>query len=63
MALEFTGGRELSVRVRNFPRLAQATEQQLNDWRLIGSGSGIHWPQLDEDLSIKKLLDPSAPCV
>ncbi len=63
MVLKFVDGRELSVPLANFPRLAGASEQELNDWRLIGSGVGIHWPQLDEDLSIQKLLDPNSPCV
>ncbi len=63
MVLLFADGRELTVPLANFPRLARASRQELNDWRLIGSGIGIHWPQLDEDLSIQKLLDPAAPCV
>lgn len=63
MMLKFMDGRELSVPLVNFPRLANATERQLNNWRLIGSGIGIHWPDIDEDLSIKKLLDPTASCM
>ena len=36
--------------------LKKATEEQLNDYRLIGKGVGLHWPQLDEDLSLKGFL-------
>ena len=41
-----------------FPRLREATPEQREDLRLIGGGIGIHWPQLDEDLSIRGLLFP-----
>jgi Protein of unknown function (DUF2442) len=39
-----------------FPRLAEATEAQRQNWRLIGRGVGIHWPDVDEDISVKNLL-------
>ncbi|MBX3102744.1 MAG: DUF2442 domain-containing protein [Bacteroidetes bacterium] len=51
-----TDGRQLTVPLNWFPRLAQASRTALNHWRLIGGGSGIHWPELDEDLSIEGLL-------
>jgi hypothetical protein len=38
------------------PRLTQATEEQRGHWRLIGRGIGIHWPDLDEDISVESLL-------
>jgi hypothetical protein len=41
-----------------FPRLRDANQDELGDWRLIGSGVGIHWPKLDEDLSVSGLLAP-----
>ena len=63
MFLKFVDGREFSVPLANFPRLAAATDEQWKDWQIIGPGIGIRWPQLDEDLSIKKLLDPAAPCM
>jgi hypothetical protein len=52
----FLDGRELSVPIRWYPRLAAATPEQRADWEFIGSGLGIHWPQIDEDLSVKGLL-------
>ena len=50
-------GRELSIPLEWFPRLRKATEEQLNKWRFIGKGEGIHWEEIDEDISIEKLLD------
>ena len=49
-------GRELSVPLDWFPRLRDASEADRADWRLIGLGEGIHWPQLDEDISVRGLL-------
>ena len=49
-------GRELSVPVSWFPRLQRATEKQRANWRLIGAGSGIHWSEVDEDISVASLL-------
>lgn len=49
-------GRELSVPLAWFPRLARASDIELGNWRLIGGGVGIHWEDLDEDLSIAGLL-------
>jgi hypothetical protein len=49
-------GREIGVPLLWFPRLRKASEEQLNDWRLIGNGVGIHWENIDEDLSIAALL-------
>jgi Protein of unknown function (DUF2442) len=49
-------GRELSVPYAWFPRLLEANPQQREDFRLIGDGEGIHWPQIDEDLSVAGLL-------
>lgn len=49
-------GRELTVPLAWFPRLAQAAPEARRNWRWIGGGVGIHWPDLDEDLSIRGLL-------
>jgi hypothetical protein len=49
-------GREIGVPLLWFPRLRMASEEQLNEWRLIGNGVGIHWESLDEDISISALL-------
>jgi len=67
--VEFLGG-ELIVRLEDgravhvpmdwFPRLRDASAEDLADWRLIGHGVGIHWPRVDEDLSVRGLLAPAA---
>lgn len=49
-------GREVGVPLLWFPRLRMASEKQLNDWRLIGNGIGIHWESIDEDISVSALL-------
>ncbi len=49
-------GRSLSVPIEWFPRLRDATPEQRNAWRLIGPGTGIHWPDIDEDISVAGLL-------
>ncbi|GAF76665.1 unnamed protein product, partial [marine sediment metagenome] len=49
-------GRELSVPLAWFPRLQGASPEQRNNWRLIGGGVGIHWPDVDEDVSVEGLL-------
>jgi len=49
-------GRELSAPLAWFPRLSEATAEQRQKWRLIGRGHGIHWPDVDEDVSVVSLL-------
>ena len=49
-------GRTLSVPLEWYPRLAQGSPRERRRWRLIGDGIGIHWPDLDEDISISGLL-------
>jgi hypothetical protein len=49
-------GREISVPLEWFPRLKEASPKQRKNWRLIGKGIGIHWPELDEDISVSALL-------
>src|SRR6266571_475868 len=49
-------GRSLTVPLEWFPRLRDATPEQRNHWRLIGPGTGIHWPDIDEDISVAGLL-------
>jgi hypothetical protein len=49
-------GREVSAPLAWFSRLNEATEAQRQNWRLIGRGIGIHWPDLDEDISVESLL-------
>ena len=49
-------GREISAPLAWFPRLLHATPAERSDWRLIGGGVGVHWPQVDEDISVESLL-------
>jgi len=62
LSVELADGRTIAVPVAWYPRLAQATVAEGNSWRLIGGGLGIHWPALDEDISVANLLagQPSA---
>lgn len=53
-------GRTISVPLAWFPRLLDATQAQLVNYRFIGNGIGIHWPDLDEDLSVPRLF--GLPC-
>lgn len=49
-------GRELAAPLEWFPRLRDATPEQRANWRLIGRGQGIHWSDIDEDISVAGLL-------
>jgi hypothetical protein len=52
-------GREVTAPLAWPPRLAGATSEQRHNWRLIGRGQGIHWPDVDEDISVAILLRAS----
>lgn len=56
LIVQLVDGRSLSVPLAWYPRLARATASERSSWRLIGRGEGIHWPALDEDISIDGLL-------
>jgi hypothetical protein len=56
LVVAFDDGRTLSVPLVWFPRLLDATAEQRANWRLTGQGEGIHWEDLDEDLSVAGLL-------
>jgi hypothetical protein len=49
-------GRELSVPIAWFPLLRDASSADRQNWELIGRGEGIHWPAIDEDISVAGLL-------
>lgn len=49
-------GREIRVPLEWFPKLRDASPEERQHWRLIGKGIGIHWPDIDEDLSLEGLL-------
>lgn len=56
LAVDLADGRTISVPLGWYPRLAHATTKERRAWRLIGQGQGIHWPDLDEDVSVLNLL-------
>jgi hypothetical protein len=56
LAVELTDGRTISIPLAWYPRLSHASPQERNNWRLIGGGRGLHWPDLDEDISVENLL-------
>jgi hypothetical protein len=56
LTVHLIDGRRVSAPLVWFPRLLHATADQRNDWELIGEGEGIHWPQVDEDLSVAGIL-------
>ena len=49
-------GREVKTPLEFYPKLARANQEQLNNFRLIGGGTGIHWKELDEDLSVESIV-------
>lgn len=56
LTVELSDGRTISVPISWYPRLAHATADERNNWELVGGGVGIHWPDLDEDISVQGLL-------
>jgi hypothetical protein len=56
LTVDLSDGRVLSVPLAWYPRLSHGTPEERNNWRLIGKGYGVHWPALDEDISIEGLL-------
>jgi hypothetical protein len=56
LGVELSDGRSLSVPLAWFPRLLHGTLEERAHWELIGRGAGIHWPDLDEDISLEGLL-------
>jgi len=56
MWLELTDGRQLSVPLAYFPRLLHATPEQRQKYEMSGGGTGLHWEEIDEDISVSGLL-------
>lgn len=56
VTVELDDGRTISAPIAWYPRLLHATAEERDNWRLIGKGEGIHWPDLDEDISIDNIL-------
>ena len=62
LSVDLSDGRTISAPVAWYPRLSLGKPEERDHWRLIGNGRGIHWPELDEDISVENLLagQPSA---
>jgi hypothetical protein len=56
LSVDLTDGRTVSVPLAWYPRLFNASPQQRANWKVAGGGRGIHWPEIDEDLSAEGLL-------
>ena len=56
LSVALKDGRVISVPLTWYPKLLHATQEQLSHWKIAGGGYGIHWPDLDEDLSTEGLL-------
>ncbi len=56
LSVDLSDGRTISVPIEWFPRLVYATSEERRNWRLIGRGHGIHWEDIDEDISVEGLL-------
>lgn len=56
LSVDLVDGRTISVPLAWYPRLLHATAEQRNNWKIAGAGFGIHWPDVDEDLSTEGLL-------
>lgn len=56
LTVDLVDGRSIAVPLAWYPRLVHANDAERSHWRLIGRGEGIHWPDLDEDISVENLL-------
>lgn len=56
LTVDLADGRRPIVPLSWFPRLLRATPEQRKNWRLVGEGRGLHWPDVDEDLGVRGLL-------
>ncbi len=60
LTVELSDGRSISAPLAWYPRLLHGTREERANWRLVGQGMGIHWPALDEDISVENLLTGKA---
>ena len=60
LCVSLDDGRRISVPLAWYPRLTHATPQERDRWEFIGGGRGIHWPAIDEDISVENLLNGKA---
>jgi len=59
MRVDLSDGRAIIIPLARYPRLADATRKQLENYEISPAGYGVHWPDLDEDLSVKGFLSPA----
>jgi hypothetical protein len=57
LIVDLEDGRSISAPLVWYPRLLHATKSERQNWRLIGNGEGVHWNDLDEDISIQNILE------
>ena len=56
LVIDLVDGRTVAVPLAWYPRLLHGQPEERNHWRMIGQGEGIHWPDLDEDISVENIL-------
>ena len=56
LVIDLADGRTVAVPLAWYPRLLHGQPEERNHWRMIGQGEGIHWPDLDEDISVENIL-------
>jgi hypothetical protein len=56
LRMDLSDGRSVSVPLAWFPRLLHATPEEHKNWRLLGGGQGVHWEELDDDISVEGML-------
>lgn len=56
LVVDLSDGRSITVPLAWYPRLSHGTPEEKNNWRWIGDRQGIHWPDLDEDISVENLI-------
>ena len=62
LIVDLSDGRTVSVPLAWFPRLLHGTASERHHWRLVGDGEGIHWPEIDEDVSVENLIFGNPSC-
>ena len=56
LIVDLSDGRSITMPIAWYPRLVHGTSEERNNWRWIGDREGIHWPNLDEDISVENLI-------
>ena len=56
LTVDLSGGRTVSVPLACYPRLLSATTQERSNWKLVALGEGMHWPDVDEDISVASII-------